>query len=414
MEKTDTSILVCEIKVVGEEYMPKVSIIVPVYNAEKYLGECLSSLLAQILIDIEIICVNDGSTDRSGQILDEYATKDNRIKVIHKTNGGRVLARKIGMQNATGEMITFVDSDDWLEPNAIQCMYEEMCIYEADVLIAGYYENILERDYVKKNALESGVYRGEELEKNIYSQMLCKEDFFCLGISPFLWNKLFKREVIEKYILDVDERVVVGEDVMSVFPAILSADCVVIVDNAYYHYRIHNNSTMHIYTNGQSEYQNIQMQYEYLKRIFEKHYMKDSLFNQLHKYALHHKMVRCLAYFNETACKGANYPFQEMEQGSNLVIYGAGAFGISAHQFFSESNQYNVVGWCDKDYVKYQKLGYNVEDLQAVLKRSFDYVVIAIMSEKTVMDIKNSLSEMKLDNGKMRWLDSRLVNGDER
>ena len=95
--------------------MPKLSVIVPVYNTEKYLRECIDRILAQTFTDFELILVNDGSTDGSGAICDGYAEKDSRIQVIHQTNGGITVARKSGVRAACGEYVTFVDSDDWID-----------------------------------------------------------------------------------------------------------------------------------------------------------------------------------------------------------------------------------------------------------------------------------------------------------
>ena len=102
---------------------PKVSIIVPTYNVEKYLAECMETIIAQTLKDIEIICVDDGSTDNSGTILDSYAAKDNRIKVIHKENGGYGKAMNVGLDNASGEYIGIVEPDDKIELNMYETLY---------------------------------------------------------------------------------------------------------------------------------------------------------------------------------------------------------------------------------------------------------------------------------------------------
>src|SRR5690606_27273688 len=102
--------------------MPKVSVIIPVYNAEKYLRECIDSVLAQTFDDFELLLINDGSTDGSGKICDEYAQKDARVKVFHKENGGVSSARNLGLDNAKGEWITFIDSDDWIGENYFYCL----------------------------------------------------------------------------------------------------------------------------------------------------------------------------------------------------------------------------------------------------------------------------------------------------
>ena len=118
--------------------MPKVSVIIPVYNVEKYLVECLNSVTNQTLKDIEIICVNDGSTDNSADILDNYAQKDSRIIVIHKENEGVSVARNLGIDKSTGEYLMFVDSDDILTLTACQKAYDTVTKDNSDMLIYGY------------------------------------------------------------------------------------------------------------------------------------------------------------------------------------------------------------------------------------------------------------------------------------
>jgi len=382
----------------------KISIIVAIYNSEKYLKQCIESLVKQTYTNIEIVLVNDGSTDDSAFICKGFCDEYENIKYIEVENGGCVRARKLGIQNATGNIVSFMDSDDWIEFNAIESMYQQLCKNDADIVVAGYYENVCDNERVIMNSISSGVYRGIALEQKIYSQMLCKENYFSFGIVPFLVNKLYRREVIEKYILETNDMIEVGEDVVRVYPAILNSNCVCILDEAYYHYRIHGKSMAHSYRDDLKEYQNIQLQQTYLEGVFKKHPMKDSLFYQLERYIKHHQMVRCLPLFNELSQKGNCFPFQEMEKGSNIIIYGAGAFGVATHQFFISSKEYNVIGWCDRDYIKYQSLDYDVEDTKTVLNREFDYIVIAIMNETTVENIKAYLARQNVAGKRVIWL----------
>lgn len=113
--------------------MPKISVIVPVYNTEKYLHRCIDSILAQTFTDFELLLIDDGSKDNSGTICDEYAAKDSRVRVFHKKNGGVSSARNLGLDNASGEWVTFVDSDDWIGKTMYQEMYENVIHEKADI-----------------------------------------------------------------------------------------------------------------------------------------------------------------------------------------------------------------------------------------------------------------------------------------
>ena len=116
---------------------PKISIIVPIYNVEKYLPKCIDSIINQTLENIEIILVNDGSTDSCAEIIESYANKDNRIKVIHKKNGGQSSARNMGLDIAKGEYIGFVDSDDWLHYDMYENMYKSIKKVNSDLCVCG-------------------------------------------------------------------------------------------------------------------------------------------------------------------------------------------------------------------------------------------------------------------------------------
>ena len=169
---------------------PKISVIIPVYNVEKYLRECLDSVINQTMKDIEIICVNDGSTDSSLDILKEYAEKDDRIIVINQTNGYVESARNNALKIAKAEYIQFVDSDDYLELNACETSYNYALKYNADVVVWGF-KNFPEQVGNVKNK------RGEGLkykEVEVFYGGLRSGKHLCTGMP---WNKLYRHEIIE-------------------------------------------------------------------------------------------------------------------------------------------------------------------------------------------------------------------------
>ena len=174
---------------------PKVSVIIPVYNVEKYLRECLDSVINQTLKDIEIICVNDGSTDNSLEILREYEKQDSRIKIIDKKNEGAGAARNLGLKSAHGEYIIFFDSDDYMDITALEKLYQNITDTNADISICKSYEfhdgeeNKRVMDYAIKNQLidNKSVFSPQEVNKYIFQ--------FCIG---WPWDKLYRREFVLK------------------------------------------------------------------------------------------------------------------------------------------------------------------------------------------------------------------------
>jgi len=174
---------------------PLISIIVPVYNVEKYIRRCIDSIVTQTLSDIEIICVNDGTKDDSVSILNEYAAKDERIKIIHKRNGGLSSARNEGMKYATADYIGFIDSDDWVELDTYELAYKAMTKNNVDLVC--WYAQI---------ELEDGLlFDDDKLQIDRNYHKICNEGFFVVSDDTFLnctvnaWNKLYKKSIIEKY-----------------------------------------------------------------------------------------------------------------------------------------------------------------------------------------------------------------------
>lgn len=149
--------------------MPKVSVIVPVYNAEKYLQECVDSILRQTLTDLELILVDDGSTDTSPALCDRYAEQDARVKVIHKPNGRAASARNAGIRAASGGYVAFVDSDDWVSPE----MYEKMLDTDADVTLCDYvrFQGKTETPFTQPS-VNAGFYDKAQMREKIYPHLV--------------------------------------------------------------------------------------------------------------------------------------------------------------------------------------------------------------------------------------------------
>ena len=167
---------------------PLISIIVPVYNVEKYLSRCLDSILAQTFTDFEIVAVNDGSPDNCGMILDEYAQKDSRIKVIHKENGGVSSARNAGLDVAQGDYIGFVDADDYIRDDMYEKMLNHTKTKDYDIVICGYYE-------VRKDAVTGMAI--SEVDVPITSRAGMIGLIEGGTYEGYLWNKLYKRNIFD-------------------------------------------------------------------------------------------------------------------------------------------------------------------------------------------------------------------------
>ena len=190
----------------------KISVIVPVYNVEKYLSQCLTSILNQTYTDLEIIIINDGSTDFSPNICEQFATKDERIRLINQRNGGVSVARNAGIKEATGEFITFVDSDDWLEPTMYEKMFAVINEYPDLEMVMCDATLITNHSKIKSTEIiRSGYYLKSEIVSELYPVLLVTEEF---GKIPLIsvWNCLIKRRVLNDHRIFFDATLHYGED----------------------------------------------------------------------------------------------------------------------------------------------------------------------------------------------------------
>lgn len=222
------------------------SIIVPIYNTECFLAECIDSILNQTFREFELILVDDGSTDNSLAVCENYAARDERIKVIQKKNGGLVSAKKAGLQCASGDYVGFVDSDDWIAPFMYERLMAPMLERKADIAIADNIADFGDYQIRIKQGIEYGFYDKGRLEEEVYPNLAYKGKLYELGISPSLCTKVFRRGLVEEYQFRVNECIKGGEDAACTYPAIMAAESVVYVeDNWGYFYRIHAESMTH-------------------------------------------------------------------------------------------------------------------------------------------------------------------------
>ena len=210
---------------------PKVSVIIPVYNVAPYLSMCMESCMDQTLFDIEIIAVDDGSTDGSGRMLDEYRERDPRIRVIHKENGGLSSARNAGLRAAQGEWIVFLDSDDCLSDDACERIWREANEGPTDIIVFG---TEIFPEYPRANGWYYSVLKEHDHRVHGFSP---KMFFFTPGTMPFVWREAFSKKILDDTGVVFDESLRYGEDLIfqcQVFPF---AQETAYIEDDLYHYR---------------------------------------------------------------------------------------------------------------------------------------------------------------------------------
>lgn len=223
--------------------IPVLSVIVPVYDVEDYIERCVESLRGQTLRGIEILLIDDGSTDKSGAICDEFAKKDTRIRVIHKKNEGQGIARNCGIDVARGKYITFVDSDDYMEKEAYQYLLERAEMYQADVICFGYSKDDQHGNSMYRSKIRGRQYLGEEVNKEYILHFFGDDpkDDDMRGVSACM--SVYRMDLINKHeIRFPSERQVLSEDTIFNLEFCRFAKIAVSCDNIFYHYCIQNNS----------------------------------------------------------------------------------------------------------------------------------------------------------------------------
>lgn len=378
-----------------------VSVIVPVYNIEKYISICVESLLMQTYSEIEIILVDDGSTDSSGQICDEFAMRDSRIKVIHKKNEGQVKARSAGMELSTGSYITCVDGDDWLEENAILKILDEG--YGADVICFAVTEEYEDgTNGRKKNTVKEGLYTKNEELYELYSKMLMNGNFFEMGILPYLWGKLIKRDLLIRCQKEVPDNLFYAEDVACIYPCILEAGSVYVSNETLYHYRIHGASMV----GKEVTLEKLNSVFRTLERSFQQHLMAESLRKQLEYYKWQSLLLK--RYSDLTGFMPL-FPFPMVKEGMRVAVYGAGLFGRVIKEYCETSDNLILAGWFDKRYESYVQQGLEVRSDTEVKKAEFDILVIAILNVNLAKEIIAAFLKQGVPEEKMAYVQTKVL-----
>lgn len=265
----------------------KVSLIIPVYNTVNYLRRCLESAVSQTYKNMEIICVDDGSTDGSEKIVDEFAARDRRVVVVHQVNRGESHARNTGLRIASGDYIGFMDCDDWIEPDMYETLVRALEEAEADMAIAGFYREFEEAGKSRitvqnEKPVDPKAFDGEMLLRYLYER-----DSF--RTFAYIWDKLYRREIVcgafEGPIF-FDESIKLGGDVLYLAECALRAKRAVYVDKTFYHYLQREDSGCHMPDLERRE-DNIRA-YQIVRRKFEERQVEPFVLDLIKRILVYH------------------------------------------------------------------------------------------------------------------------------
>lgn len=402
----------------------KLSIIVPVYNAEKYIVRCIESIIQQKRKDMEVILINDGSTDASGELCDKYAAqyadeyagncadnytdkypaKHGQIRVIHQENKGVLESRKRGVEAAKGEYVTFVDSDDWIEEGLLREFIRAVeTMDDIDLVVSGLTCDKGRFKFRKCGSLPPGTYHVAE--ERISERMLYNWTAGEMGLAGYACGKLFRRDLLAGVIRDVDQGIVHGEDYAWFFSFVPLARRIVVIDCFLYHYRMHEKSTSTSF-NMESF-----TQLQALKNYFNKQVKKQRIgdknqagVNQLVWGGLMHALREVYGL-----SVGYIFPYELVKAGSKVVIYGAGVVGRCYYNCLKSGSYAEVAALVDKNWSGMTDTAYEVCPPDRILEVPYDVVIIAVEPEELYGNIRAELKELGVEDEKIIWKKPRII-----
>lgn len=339
---------------------------------------------------MEIILVDDGSTDSSGIICDEYAKEDVRISVIHKSNGGLVSARKAGANSATGEYIANVDGDDWIEQNYISNFVKEILAFGGDIIwsisqIKDYKNNqrLLLPKCIEELKIESN--KGQEELLN----MVKSEEGLQNDIVFSSWGKCVNREIYRKAQNYVDNRIIYGEDMACMMICLCLAEKVRFMRNDGYHYVQRESSIVNNRTRYSADGDDILLQ-NIMNYFDESGIRSFGLRKLIIGYYVRARILHDFGSLQDSSY-GFLYPFKNVKKGSSIVLCGAGAVGRSIMAYLSTCKDYSLVAWLDSNAYGERIDGWQIDALGNVSQLTYDYIVLATNKVTYSQEMKKEL-----------------------
>lgn len=392
---------------------PVVSVIVPVFNTAKYLSRCLDSILRQSYENLEIIIIDDGSTDNSYAVAKTYEQKDSRIRLITQENCGVTPTRVRGIREAQGKWIGFVDSDDYIEPY----MYEQLatCIdwQDCDLVSADTYLHTLSGALtIDFDNYAPRLY--ENLPRDIYPTMLHDFHINIKGMRCYLVTKLFRADILKSVAEKVDLRVFYGEDAMILYRYCLLCNSIYIMREPLYHYIHRQGSAQKQPREGEAE--SLYLLYKNLASAFQASPHSAMLMRQLNQHILlkeEERVLRGLYGLDMSLLDVWDFAAYRQVFGKRVLVYGAGRCGQAFYkELLRMGYQDKIVAWVDKKPkdVSAENI-HPVEPVDVIRDKTYDFVAVAIKNEKMAQEAIMELQEKwNVPPEKIVWGESSCRN----
>lgn len=387
----------------------KISVIIPVYNEVKYLDECISSIRKQTYSNLEIILVDDGSSSPCREMCDEYPGKDVRIKVIHKENGGSLSARRRGIEEATGQYVAFVDSDDWIELDLYERLADAIVPNMPDMITySNYYRNYSDGQFMKVyDKTRTGFWTCDEFETEVFPYFIKIDDFFATELPQVMVTYLFKKEFACFTLSKVDDRIKTAEDYVFLMAALLNAKSLAAISYGGYHYRSNIKSKSHTLKNITALLHPV---YEAVEEMIGKCGYDQETLRQKNRLVIYDVLM--LKDYRKLKRRESEYlfPYPKIRKGSRILIYGAGKLGRQIYDAANEDSDYEVVGLLDRNYEEYTKQGIDVLAPKKVCFLDYDYIIIAISYASVKNQVKRDLLDLGVNADKIAEVDLNVLD----
>lgn len=383
-----------------------ISIIIPVYNTESYLRRCIDSVLAQTYSNLEIILVNDGSTDSSLEICEQYAMQDCRIRVLQQNNQGAFRARARGVEESQGNFIGFVDSDDWIEPCMYSELYQRIMETGADVVESGLFRMLKGKAEVPlQPATSQQVVFLNDLLRGCMTENLLLGNLSRIDIlNGAFYTKLIRKSIVKRAFSCISTNILMGEDILFNLYLIQLCRSIAFSQQCYYHY--------------EKRLGSLTMREDILAYIGE---YTDTLhaihqFLDRYRYGDSYKrmafyMIFRLLHMNANQILGNSdkryplyqYPSIASLTGKSIVLYGAGEVGMDYFRRFYTDKTIQVLCWVDKNYKQIHNPLCEIEAPENICRYQYDYLLIAVRHQSAAQAIQSELIALGVPEQKILW-----------
>ncbi len=382
--------------------MHLISVIVPIYNLDAYLFQCVDSIVRQTYQRLEIILVDDGSTDNAIEICEFFRKADPRIKVISKSNGGLVSARKAGLSASSGDYLFYVDGDDWISPDCIEQYYRLARQHDADIVIGDYQREFLGNFVTMRNAIAPGHYDRQRIERDVLPRMISDGPFFNHGIRTYSWGKLYRRAAIETLQQRIPDEIMVGEDAALVYPAILASDSLCVSDYALCNYRQRPNSILKSTSFDAGETERIATAFRYLAAALDSSVADFGITRQLQSYFSAILIIRSGGFMADPASYARHNIFGPLQAGARVALYNSGSFGQHVYKHLKDSQHFHLAGWYDRDFKENRLLRMPVDDPASLSGADFDHLLVPSFDVAIHREVHDLMVNQDLPASKLR------------